>query len=139
MDNMFIIEKIKQENMEKAYIMATFYNKVIIGIYENETINFEENVNYELCTSLRIFNQEKEIRIDKIDNEYFAKVIQDNNYQYSLEDEYMFLSKKINIPNMKDVTRVIVRNYIKTDSNNQVIIEASRLVGFANAEAEVNI
>lgn len=120
MDKSKILDIIKLENVEKANVVATFYNKVCIGMYENEDFKFEEDVNYSLCNEIRVFNKELEIRIViKNDNMYSKKITDDNKIDSF--DEDMFLREDSN-------KKIKVRNYLTTDENNQVIIEDSRLV-----------
>lgn len=122
MDKSKILDIIKLENVEKANVVATFYNKVCIGMYENEDFKFEEDVNYSLCNEIRVFNKELEIRIViKNDNIYSKKITDDNKIDSF--DEDMFLREDSN-------KKIKVRNYLTTDENNQVIIEDSRLVEF---------
>ena len=122
MDKSKILDIIKLENVEKANVVATFYNKVCIGIYENEDFKFDEDVNYSLCNEIRFFNKELEIRIViKNDNIYSKKITDDNKIDSF--DEDMFLREDSN-------KKIKVRNYLTTDENNQVIIEDSRLVEF---------
>ena len=128
MDKSKILDIIKLENVEKANVVATFYNKVCIGIYENEDFKYEEDVNYSLCNEIRVFNKELEIRIViKNDNIYSKKITDDNKIDSF--DEDMFLREDSN-------KKIKVRNYLTTDENNQVIIEDSRLVEFID-EKEV--
>lgn len=128
MDKSKILDIIKLENVEKANVVATFYNKVCIGIYENEDFKFDEDVNYSLCNEIRVFNKELEIRIViKNDNIYSKKITDDNKIDSF--DEDMFLREDSN-------KKIKVRNYLTTDENNQVIIEDSRLVEFID-EKEV--
>lgn len=122
MDKSKILDIIKLENVEKANVVATFYNKVCIGMYENEDFKFDEDVNYSLCNEIRVFNKELEIRIViKNDNIYSKKITDDNKIDSF--DEDMFLREDSN-------KKIKVRNYLTTDENNQVIIEDSRLVEF---------
>ena len=128
MDKSKILDIIKLENVEKANVVATFYNKVCIGIYENEDFKFDEDVNYSLCNEIRVFNKELEIRIViKNDNIYSKKITDDNKIDSF--DEDMFLREDSN-------KKIKVINYLTTDENNQVIIEDSRLVEFID-EKEV--
>ena len=128
MDKSKILDIIKLENVEKANVVATFYNKVCIGMYENEDFKFDEDVNYSLCNEIRVFNKELEIRIViKNDNIYSKKITDDNKIDSF--DEDMFLREDSN-------KKIKVRNYLTTDENNQVIIEDSRLVEFID-EKEV--
>ena len=128
MDKSKILDIIKLENVEKANVVATFYNKVCIGIYENEDFKFDEDVNYSLCNEIKVFNKELEIRIViKNDNIYSKKITDDNKIDSF--DEDMFLREDSN-------KKIKVRNYLTTDENNQVIIEDSRLVEFID-EKEV--
>ena len=128
MDKNKVIDAIKIENVEKASVIAIFYNQVCIGIYENEDIKFDKDVNYSLCNEIRVFNKDLEIRIIIKDNKIYCKKITDENRLDSF-DEDMFLRE-----NSK--RRIRVRNYLNTDDNNQVIIEDSRLVEFIENKEE---
>lgn len=128
MDKNKIIDAIKIESVEKASVIAIFYNQVCIGIYENEDIKFDKDVNYSLCNEIRVFNKDLEIRIIIKDNKIYCKKITDENRLDSF-DEDMFLRE-----NSK--RRIRVRNYLNTDDNNQVIIEDSRLVEFIEDKEE---
>lgn len=156
-----ILNKIKENGIKKAYVLATFYNNVCIGYYENDEIYFYNDVNFKLCTEIRIFNKDLELKIIKIDEKIYTKLIKDSDYSDRLNDEYMYISgnkilattekytvieqinKKIAVPlvltenEVKDGIRLVVRNYCDTDKNNQVIITDSRLVGFSKDEKEV--
>ena len=128
MDKNKIIDAIKIESVEKASVIAIFYNQVCIVIYENEDIKFDKDVNYSLCNEIRVFNKDLEIRIIIKDNKIYCKKITDENRLDSF-DEDMFLRE-----NSK--RRIRVRNYLNTDDNNQVIIEDSRLVEFIENKEE---
>ena len=128
MDKNKIIDAIKIESVEKASVIAIFYNQVCIGIYENEDIKFDKDVNYSLCNEIRVFNKDLEIRIIIKDNKIYCKKITDENRLDSF-DEDMFLRE-----NSK--RRISVRNYLNSDDNNQVIIEDSRLVEFIENKEE---
>lgn len=128
MDKSKILDIIKLENVEKANVVATFYNKVCIGMYENEDFKFDEDVNYSLCNEIRVFNKELEIRIVIKNDKIYSKKITDDNKIDSF-DEDMFLREDSN-------KKIKVRNYLTTDENNQVIIDDSRLVEFID-EKEV--
>ena len=71
MDKNKIIDAIKIESVEKASVIAIFYNQVCIGIYENEDIKFDKDVNYSLCNEIRVFNKDLEIRIIIKDNKIY--------------------------------------------------------------------
>lgn len=156
MEKQDIIEKI---NLEKAYVLAYFYNKVCIGIFENKDIIFNENVDYKLLTQIRVFNHEKEIRIVlNEDTKRFETIIIEDLDNENKLDEYMMvagnkieeqnnrfttvtqLGRKIDLPfkvteeEAKKGIRLVVRNYFEEDSNNQVIISKSRFVGFTKKE-----
>lgn len=157
-----IYSKIIENNITKAYVLAIFENKVELGIYDNNEFRFYNNVDYNLCSQLRIFNKEIELRILKVENEIYTKVISKNNYKNILNDEYMFVSgnkilsseksnftlleqigRKVAVPiqlteeQLEKGIRLVVRNYYDTDENNQVIISESRLVGLSLDEKEV--
>lgn len=95
---------IKSQSVKKAYVMATFLNKVCIGYFNGKEICFEEDVDYNLCTEIKVFNEEKEIRMIKIDGKIYSKIITDENIHIlesdkktpvgeKLNDEYMYIRK----------------------------------------------
>lgn len=157
-----IYNVIKEHNIEKAYVLAYFYNQVCVGIYENNQITFNKDVNYNLLTQIRIFNKDLEIRfvLNEETNEYDISVIDDNIPNKGMFDEAMFIAgNKIVAENDKFTTikqsggeidipfkvtesdvrkglRILVRNYFSTDKNNQVVIENSRLVDICKEEGE---
>ncbi len=132
-----IITKIKNENIQKAFVLAYFYNKVCVGCYKNETIEFHENVNYDLLTGIRIFNENVEIRfvLDDENKEFIETVIRDeNNTDYF--DEFMITRKGILpfVDSDKEL-RLVVRNYFEEENNNhQIVLSKSRLLGFTETE-----
>lgn len=156
----YVITLLNNENVNKAYVLATFLNKVCVGYIEEKHIYFNEEVNYSLCTEVRIFNEEMEIRIVKADGKIYSKIIKDEDYNFKLNDEYMYISgnkvletndkftvveqvnRKIALPfkltkqEIENGVRLIVRNYCDVDENEQVIITESRLVGFSMNERE---
>ena len=81
-----------------------------------------------MCTQMRIFNDEKEVRLLFKDGKILSKVI-DDSYGIDSFDEAMFLRD-----NKQD--RLLVRNYLAVDDNNQVVIEDNRLVNFIRKEDE---
>ena len=113
---------VSNEKIQKAYILAYFYNKVCVGVFENDSINFEENVNYNLLTQMRIFNKDKEIKIilNEENKEFDISIINETNSKDKF-DEYMIVSEN-------------VRYYFEENSNHQVVITKSRLVGFTKTE-----
>lgn len=161
MDKNEILKIINNYNIKKAYILAIFDNKVCLGKLENNELCFYEDVNYNFCSQIRIFNEQMELRIYKIDNQIYSKIIKDDEVKLDDDDdkyidEYMFIvgnkitqqnekftvveqqRKKIALPlpiltedNVKKGVRLVVRNYYKVDSNSQVIISESRLLGFS--------
>lgn len=160
MDKEEILNKIKEANIDTAYVLATFLNKIRVGYYENNDLHFYDEVNFNLCTQIRIFNKDIELKIVEIDEKVFSKTIKDEDYTYRLNDEYMFISgnqiiaqnekftlieqinRKIALPlnlteeEVKKGIRLIVRNYCNIDENNQIIMSESRLVGFSKDERE---
>lgn len=154
-----IISKINENNMEKAYVIAYFYNKVCVGFFEDNDIYFNDTVNYDFLTQIRIFNKEKEIiYVFNEDTESFDfSIVEDENNEDVL-DEYMMISgnkiksknnsfttitqigKCVDLPfevneeEVKNGIRLVVRNYFKEDENNQVVISKSRLVGFSKTD-----
>lgn len=117
------IKKIlENEKINNANVIAICYNKVCVGEVENNEIRFDDNINYDLCYQMRIFNKEMEIRLISKEGKILSKKI-DDNFGIDSFDELMFLRNNTN-------NRLIVRNYLKIDKNNQVVIDDSRLVGF---------
>ena len=119
-------------------------------------------MDFDLCSQLRIFNKDKELRIFKIENKIYSKVICEDEYKNILNDEYMFISgnkilnsdksdftlleqigRKVAVPaqlteeQLGKEIRLVVRNYYNTDENNQVTISESRLVGLSLDGKEV--
>ena len=161
MDKTSIIETLIKNGITNSYVLAEFYNKVCFGIFENNEIYFYSNVNYSLCNQIRFFNKEKELKIINNNDKIYTKLITDTNQDYKLKDEFMFISgnkiidkndkftvveqmgRKLEIPlnllenDIKNGVRLVVRNYLKVDENNQVTISDSRLVGFSKNEMEV--
>lgn len=123
-----IINIISNANVQNADVIAIFYNKVCVGKYENGQIKFDENVNYSLCNQMRVFNKELEIRLISKNGKILSKKIDDKSGIDSF-DECMFLRN-----NTKN--RLVVRNYLNIDKNNQVMIDDSRLVEFVTTEKE---
>lgn len=119
-----IVNLIKIQNIEKANVLGIFYNKVCIGEYKNNEIIFNKVVNYSLCNQIRVFNKNMELRIIEKDGKILSKKI-DDNYGIDYFDESMFLRDNFD-------KRLVVRNYLNTDKNNQVIIKDSRLVEFVS-------
>lgn len=120
-----LINDLKGKQIEKASVLAYFYNKVCIGKYENSEIKFNENVDYNLLTQIRVFNDKIEIRyvLNDETGEFEDAIIEDNDNSDYL-DEYMMVSGD-------DSKRLIVRNYFEEEKDNhQVVISKSRLVGF---------
>lgn len=160
MDKTDIIKIINEANINNAYALATFYNKVCVGYYENGDLHFYETVDFDLCTQIRLFNEELELRIVKVDEKIYSKIIKDDDYKNKLNDEYMFISgnkiieknekftvieqinRKVALPltlseeEVKAGIRLIVRNFCAVDENKQVTIVESRLVGFSKCEEE---
>jgi len=132
-----IIGIIKANNIKSANVIAIFYNKVCIGKYENEKINFEnnENVDYSLCYQVRIFNKDLELKIVLKDGKILANVIKEKEplSENMFFDEDMFLDDKFKKGNR---TRLKVRNYLEIDENNQVIISNSRFVKYNNEDTD---
>lgn len=131
---------VSNENIQKAYILAYFYNKVCVGVFENDSINFEENVNYNLLTQMRIFNKDKEIKIilDEESKKFNITTINETNSKDKF-DEYMIVSENVRLPielkkDERKNLRILVRNYFEENSNHQVVITKSRLVGFTKTE-----
>ena len=157
-----ILNVINEHNIQKAYVLAYFYNKVCVGIYENNNIIFNKEVDYNLLTQIRIFNKDLEIRfvLNEETNEFDISIIDDNIPNQGMFDEAMFIAGnkivgendkfttlkqtggKIDIPfkvNEEEASkglRLIVRNYFNTDKNDQVVIENSRLVDIRMKEGE---
>lgn len=123
-----IINIISNANVQNADVIAIFYNKVCVGKYENGEIKFDENVNYSLCNQMRVFNKDLEIRLISKNGKILSKKIDDKSGIDSF-DECMFLRNDTK-------NRLVVRNYLNIDKNNQVMIDDSRLVEFVEAEKE---
>lgn len=157
-----IYDEIKQNNINKAYVLAIFKNKVELGYYSLNELHFYDLVDFDLCSQLRIFNQDKELRIINIENKIYSKVICEDEYKNILNDEYMFISgnkilnsdktdftlleqvgRKVAVPaqltdeQLGKGIRLVVRNYYDTDENNQVTISESRLIGLSLDGKEV--
>ena len=116
---------VSNEKIQKAYILAYFYNKVCVGVFENDSINFEENVNYNLLTQMR-------------NKEFDISIINETNSKDKF-DEYMIVSENVRLPielkkDERKNLRILVRNYFEENSNHQVVITKSRLVGFTKTE-----
>ena len=157
-----IYDEIKQNNINKAYVLAIFKNKVELGYYSLNELHFYDLVYFDLCSQLRIFNKDKELRIINIENKIYSKVICEDEYKNILNDEYMFISgnkilnsdktdftlleqvgRKVAVPaqlteeQLGKGIRLVVRNYYDTDENNQVTISESRLIGLSLDGKEV--
>ena len=152
-----IIKTIIEKNIDNANVLAYFYNKVCVGIYENEDIIFNQEVNYELLTQIRIFNETKEIRfvLDEESQEFIFSEVEDSEIdKEKVIEEYMFVSgneivssnerfttvtqlgRVVDIPlklteeEVKKGVRLVVRNYFEENENKQVVLSDSRLVKF---------
>ena len=157
-----IYNEIKQNTINKAYVLAIFKNKVELGYYSLNELHFYDSVNFDLCSQLRIFNKDKELRIINIENKIYSKVICEDEYKNILNDEYMFISgnkilnsdktdftlleqvgRKVAVPaqlteeQLGKGIRLVVRNYYDIDENNQVTISESRLIGLSLDGKEV--
>lgn len=126
MNKDMVLNIIKAENVENANVIAYVYNKVCVGKYENNEMKFDQDVEFSLCNQIRFFNNDLEIRLIVKDGKILTKRI-DDTQGIDFFDEYMFLRSD----NLK---RLVVRNYLNIDKNNQVMIEDSRLVGFTDKE-----
>ena len=157
-----ILNVINEHNIQKAYVLAYFYNKVCVGIYENNNIIFNREVDYNLLTQIRIFNKNLEIRfvLNEETNEFDISIIDDNIPNQGIFDEAMFIAGnkivgendkfttlkqtggeidipfKVNENEASNGLRLIVRNYFNTDKNDQVVIENSRSVDIRMKEGE---
>lgn len=157
-----ILNIINEHNIQKAYVLAYFYNKVCVGIYENNKIIFNKEVDYNLLTQIRIFNKDLEIRfvLNEETNEFDISIIDDNIPNQGIFDEAMFIAGnkivgendkftilkqtggeidipfKVNENEASNGLRLIVRNYFNTDKNDQVVIGNSRLVDIRMKEGE---
>ena len=114
------------DNLEHAHVLAIFYNKVCVGKYINHDFIFDCDVDYSMCTQMRIFNDEEEVRLLFKNGKILLKII-DDTYGIDSYDEAMFLRD-----NKQD--RLLVRNYLTVDDNHQVVIEDNRLVNFIRKE-----
>ena len=161
MNKEIIINKIKENNITKAYVIGYFYNRVCVGLFANNDIVFNHNVNYELLTQIRIFNKDLEMKyiLDEEKKEFIYSEIKDDNKNYF--DEYMFITGntildtnaqfttitqigrivdipfKVTAAEVKDGIRLVVRNYFAENQDKQVVLVNSRLVGFAKKEGEL--
>ena len=121
-----LIDNLKENSVENAFVLAYFYNKVCVGFYENGKIEFNENVDYNLLTQIRVFNEKLEIRYVLNDETgmFNHAIIEDDNENEDYFDEYMLVADD-------DNKRLIVRNYFEEEKNNhQIVISKSRLVKF---------
>ena len=157
-----IIEFIKENNIDKAYVLGTFYDKVCVGIYEDGDILFNREVNYDLLTQMRIFNRDIEIKyvLDEEKHEFICNVTVEDDQKETV-DEYMYISgnkivssndrfttitqigREVDIPfkvtdeEVEKGILLIVRNYFEENEDNQIVLSNSRLVGFAKKEGEL--
>ena len=120
------ILKVIPDDLDHAHVLAIFYNKVCVGKYINHDFIFDCDVDYSMCTQMRIFNDEKEVRLLFKNGKILLKII-DDTYGIDSYDEAMFLRD-----NKQD--RLLVRNYLTVDDNHQVVIEDNRLVNFIRKE-----
>ena len=120
------ILKVIPDDLDHAHVLAIFYNKVCVGKYINHDFIFDCDVDYSMCTQMRIFNDEKEVRLLFKNGKILLKII-DDTYGIDSFDEAMFLRD-----NKQD--RLLVRNYLTVDDNHQVVIEDNRLVNFIRKE-----
>ena len=120
------ILKVIPDNLEHAHVLAIFYNKVCVGKYINHDFIFDCDVVYPRCSQMRMFNDEKEVRLLFKNGKILLKII-DDTYGIDSYDEAMFLRD-----NKQD--RLLVRNYLTVDDNHQVVIEDNRLVNFIRKE-----
>ena len=120
------ILKVIPDDLDRAHVLAIFYNKVCVGKYINHDFIFDCDVDYSMCTQMRIFNDEKEVRLLFKNGKILLKII-DDTYGIDSFDEAMFLRD-----NKQD--RLLVRNYLTVDDNHQVVIEDNRLVNFIRKE-----
>lgn len=114
------------DNLDHAHVLAVFYNKVCVGKYIGHDLSFDCDVDYSMCTQMRIFNDEKEVRLLFKNGKILSKII-DDTFGIDSFDEAMFLRD-----NRQD--RLLVRNYLTVDDNYQVVIEDNRLVNFIRKE-----
>ena len=157
-----ILKKIKDNNIIKAYVIGYFYNRVCVGLLENNELIFNHDVNYELLTQIRIFNKDMEMKyiLDEEKQEFiYSEIKEEDNKNYF--DEYMFITGntilntntkfttitqigrivdipfKITSEEAKAGIRLVVRNYFAENQDKQVVLVNSRLVGFAKREGEL--
>ena len=81
-----ILNQIKSQNMNNAFIMIYFFDKVVIGKYENSQLFIPVSYDEELFDEIHIFNKDLEIRWNK-DHEKVS-VIKDTN-DYFTEEMYL--------------------------------------------------
>lgn len=109
---------IKDQRIKKAYVMATFLNKVCIGYFNGKEICFEEDVNYNLCTEIRVFNKEKEIRMIKVEGKIYSKIITDEEI-YKIEDnEKILVGEKLE--KLNDECMYIRKNKLSEVNNSYI-------------------
>ena len=153
-----LINKIKEKNINKAFVLGYFYNKVCLGkVFDNEII-FNSEVDYNLLTKIVIFNKDIQISyvLNEENDEFIYSEIEDEDKEYI--DEYMIISGneilssgngfttitelgrvvdipfEVSVSDVKDGVRLVVRNSFKIDDNKQVTLSESRLVGLALKE-----
>lgn len=155
--------KINHQYDEKSFVLAYFYDKVCIGKIKNSQIVFNNEVNYDFLTQIRIFNEKQEIRyvLDETTNKFQKTIINDDKSEFFIDENMYIIGNKeisrnddfvtikqdggnIDIPidetfniNQEDISkglRLKLRNYYKEDENNQLVFANSRLVEIGKGE-----
>lgn len=65
-----ILEQISDNNINDAYIMMYFFDKVIIGKYENKKLIIPDTYDETLIDEIHIFNPSLELRYNKEANKF---------------------------------------------------------------------
>lgn len=144
-----IINEIKTHEMNKAFIMMYFFDKVIIGKYQNNELIIPDSYNENLVDEIHIFNEDLEIRYSREYDEFIE--IRDTR-DYFEEKMYLFGNKsesvdggtlikqygreiilpfQVNILNAQHNLRLVVRNLFD-DNNTQIC--GYRLVGIIGGD-----
>lgn len=129
-----IIEALKQYDMKEAYILIYFIDKVVLGKYKDEKLFIPVSYDESLCTSIHIFNKDKELRTNSLDNEfkqvpeleeYLEECIYVIGSEYESYENYTIArqyGREIVLPfvvydTKKNSIRIQVRNYYGEDAS----------------------
>lgn len=79
-----------QEATDKYTVIARNVHELKFGYYENNTFNFPDNseLNPVYLLSLRLFNQNSEILVQKVNSMYQVRIIQDKEFISGEDDKY---------------------------------------------------